>query len=352
MPYSAHKRRLTGLRAAMKDASMDSFLITGRTNIAYLSGFGGTDAVMLVTGDYAYLLVDSRFIEEAEKEAADGVRVSLIKESMFSEINNFLQKDGARSVGFESMDLPYGVAQRLKGALTGIRLVPARNLIQALRSVKDASEIIAIRSAVKLAREVFDRTASLILPGTAESAIKKAIEIDILNNGSSCAFEPIVASGANSSKPHARATQRTVAKDDFVMVDMGARVDGYNSDLTRTIVLGRVKDRFRKIYRTVSQAQSIAIDRIRAGARASDIDKAGRDYIAKKGFGKYFGHSLGHGIGMDVHEEPSISSSAAARLTAGMVFTVEPAIYIPGFGGVRIEDMVLVTKNGCEILTR
>ena len=347
-----HKKRLSGLRQAMKKVSLDSFLVTNSTNVSYLSGFRGTDAVMLVTADDGYFLTDSRYIEEARKEIAGHLHVRLVEESTFFSIEGIVKSDKLKALGFESMDLSYSVAHRLKDLLSKTGFVPVKNLIETLRSIKDPGEVDRIRGAVKLAKEVFERAAGSVRPGASEELIKRKIELDLVSRGSACAFEPIIASGLNSSKPHARATNRSFKNNDFVMIDMGAKVDGYNSDLTRTIVLGRVNKKFREIYKTVGQAQLKAIDRIIPGAKASDIDKAGRDHIRKSGFGKYFGHSLGHGVGMDVHEEPSISPSSKTRLAAGMVFTVEPAIYIPGFGGVRIEDMVLVTKNGCEILTR
>jgi Xaa-Pro aminopeptidase len=297
-------------------------------------------------------LVDSRYLEEAKSDTSSAVNVRLVSRSTFESIEELVTKGRVKRLGFESMDLPYGVVTRLKGLLGGVKLVPIKNLAETLRSVKDRAEVACIRGAVDSAKKAFERAVSKIRPGVSEDRIKSAIEVELIESGSACAFDPIVASGTNSSKPHARITHRVIAKNDFVMVDMGAKMDGYNSDLTRTIILGNVSDRFKHIYKTVGEAQKTAIDRIKAGARASDIDRAGRGYISRKGFGKYFGHSLGHGIGLGVHEEPSISPSSTTRLEAGMVFTVEPAIYIPGFGGVRIEDMVLVTKRGCEILTR
>ena len=347
-----HKKRLSGLRKAMRSASLDSILVTNATNVSYLSGFRGTDAVMLVTADDGYFLTDSRYIEEAKIEMAGHLDVKPVSESIFASIDGIARSKKLKNLGFESMDLPYGVAHRLKGLLSKIRFAPVKNLVETLRSIKDEGEIERIRKAVRLAKEIFGRAAISVRPGVSEELVKRKIEIDLVSKGGACAFEPIIASGLNSSKPHARATGRSFKNNDFVMVDMGAKVDGYNSDFTRTIVLGRAQKRFVKIYETVSQAQRKAIDHITPGAKASDIDKAGRDHIKQNGFGRYFGHSLGHGVGMDVHEEPTISPSSKTRLAAGMVFTVEPAIYIPGFGGVRIEDMVLVTKNGCEILTK
>ena len=347
-----HKKRLSGLRNAIRSASLDSILVTNATNVSYLSGFRGTDAVMLVTADAGYFFTDSRYIEEAKKEITGHLNVKLVSESIFASINEIVKTKKLKALGFESMDLPYGVANKLKGLLSKTVFVPVKNLVESLRSIKDQDEIDRIRKAVKLAKEVFEKAAASIRPGVSEELIKRKIELELIIKGSACAFEPIIASGLNSSKPHARATSRYFKDNDFVMIDMGAKVDGYNSDFTRTIVIGRAQKRFLKIYETVSQAQRKAIDRITPGAKASDIDKAGRDHIKKNGFGKYFGHSIGHGVGMDVHEEPSISPSSKTRLAAGMVFTVEPAIYIPGFGGVRIEDMVLVTKSGCEILTK
>ncbi len=352
MPVSDLKKRLSEVRRAMKEASLDSFLVTSLNNVAYLSGFRGTDAVMLVTAGGGYFFTDSRYIEEARKTIAGHLDVSLVEESTFASINGIVRSERLKNLGFESMDLPYGVANRLKSLLSKTGFVPVKNLVETLRSIKDKGEIEKVRRAVRLAKEVFARAAGYVRPGVSEELVKRKIELDLVSKGAACAFEPIIASGFNSSKPHARATGRSFKANDFVMIDMGAKVDCYNSDLTRTIVLGKAKKKFSKIYETVRQAQLEAIGRITSGVKASDIDEAGRDHIEKSGFGRYFGHSLGHGVGLDVHEEPSISASSKTRLAAGMVFTVEPAIYIPGFGGVRIEDMVLVTKNGCEVLTR
>lgn len=351
MKDAIYTKRLSALKAAMKEASIDSFLVTNTVNISYLSGFRGTDALMLMTRDSGYFLTDSRYIEEAKGDLIGRLDVRLVKDSTFATIESIAKKDGLKRIGFESMDLPYGIANRLKGMFKKAGLVPVKNLVETLRSVKDVSEIARIRKAISLAKGVFKKVAGMVVPGTSEAKIKKAIDIAMIKENAVPAFEPIIASGANSSKPHAGATDRIIGKNDFVMIDMGAKKDGYNSDFTRTIPIGSAPKKFHAIYRTVKDAQRRAIDSIVPGAKASDIDRAGRTHISNAGFGRFFGHSLGHGIGMAVHEEPSISPSGSSRLAAGMVFTVEPAIYIPGFGGVRIEDMVLVTKTGCEILT-
>jgi len=189
-------------------------------------------------------------------------------------------------------------------------------------------------------------------PGATEEALARQAEIEFLKNGARPAFDPIVASGENSSKPHATPGHARLRKDSFVMIDMGCRLGGYCSDMTRTVILGAMKERFAAIYPVVRAAQKKAMEKVKPGARISEVDFAARGYIHSKGFGKYFGHSTGHGVGMDIHEQPAVSRTNGGLLKKGMVMTIEPAIYLPGFGGVRIEDMVLVTAKGCELLTQ
>jgi len=350
MKSKHHDKRLSRLKVAMKDRRLDSMLVTGDKNVCYLSDFEGSDAALMITPKRRYFITDSRFIEDAKKNIK-GFEILCVRESTYKTISEIIKDERLKRVGFESMGLPYEVAVRLKGGIGEAALVGVKNLIENLRAIKDSDEIGLIKRSVKLVRKVFSGITASLKPGVSEEWIKKTVEIEFIKNGASAAFEPIVASGSNSSKPHAIATGKLLRKNDIVMVDIGARLAGYNSDMTRTVFLGHVKQKLLNMYSVVKKAHDLALNSIKPGVKISKVDRAARGYIAEKGFGKYFGHSLGHGVGMDVHELPTISGSGDGTLSEGMIFTIEPAIYIPGFGGIRIEDMVLVTKNGYEILT-
>jgi len=231
------------------------------------------------------------------------------------------------------------------------KLLPTKGIVEGFRAVKDDAEIRLIKQAVKLTKDVLKHAAGLVKPGVSEDRIARHIEIEFINRGSRAAFDAIVASGANSSMPHARPGATKITNNSFVMIDLGCVKNCYSADMTRMIVLGRQGLRFKRIYDIVRKAHDMAIGSIEPGAMIADVDLKARRYIQKQGFGKCFGHSLGHGVGMEVHEEPSVSNNREGLLKPGMVFTIEPAIYIPGFGGVRLEDMVLVTDRGCEVLT-
>jgi len=348
---SKHRdKRLARFKDAIKDRRLDSMLVTGDKNVCYLSGFEGSDAALVIGPKRRYFITDSRFIEDAKKNIK-GFEIVCVRESTYKTISEIIKDESLKRVGFESMSLPYEVAVRLKGMIGESGLVGVKNLIENLRAIKDPEEIGLIKKSVALVRKVFSGIESSLKPGVSEDWIKKTVEIEFIKNGASAAFEPIVASGSNSSKPHAKATGKRLANNDLVMIDIGARLNDYNSDMTRTIFLGQAKRKLLEMYSIVKKAQDLAIGVIKPGVKISKVDRAARGYIAEKGFGKYFGHSLGHGVGMDVHELPTISGSSDGTLSEGMIFTIEPAIYIPGFGGIRIEDMALVTKNGCEILT-
>lgn len=345
-----YRRRLRALRDELEKRRLDSFLITADTNISYLSGFKGHDASLLITRGNNYFITDSRYVEEA-KEDVKGFGIKLVEHSMYETLEALIKKGRLKRIGFESMNLPYEVAHRLKRLIPGSSLVAVKGAIENMRAIKDDVEITLIKKSIGLAKDVFKRMLAFVRPGISEELLKYKIELDFIKNGARAGFEPIIASGQNSSKPHARTTQDRIKKNDFVMIDMGCSLKGYNSDLTRMIILGKVSDKFKKIYNIVRKAQRIAIDLVGPGVRLAEVDRAARGYIKSNGFGKYFGHALGHGVGLEVHERPSISPFSEAQFKKGMVVTVEPAIYIPGFGGVRIEDMVLVTDNGCETLT-
>ncbi len=345
-----YNNRVTLLQNELKNRKLDSFLVTNETNVTYLSGFYGHDSLLLLTKNRKFFITDSRYIEEAH-DTLTGFDIKLVKHSTYKTIEVLIKKNRLKRIGFESMNLPYEAVVRLKN-LIGPKLVPIKDLIEDLRSVKDDVELRLIKASIRLTKGVLDRILNFVKPGQSEYFLSRKIECEFIRENARTAFEPIVASGKNSSKPHARSSYAKISNNSFVMIDIGCNLNGYNSDLTRMIIIGEIKNKFKKMYDTVRRAQERAINKIRQGVRASDVDCAARNYIQSQGFGKYFGHSVGHGVGMDVHEGPSISKMSETILRIGMIFTVEPAIYIPKFGGVRIEDMVRVTERGCEILTR
>jgi len=346
-----NKLRLKKIRAELKRRSLGSLLVTNETNVRYLSGFRGGDSLVIITPDSQFFLTDSRYIEEAG-DSVGGFNIVEVATSTYDAISGIVKKNRIKRIGFDSLNLPYEVARRLAGCIRPAKLVSTKNIIESLRAVKDPVEIEAIKRSVDVARGVLKKIVGNIRPGASEQSISDSIECEFIRRGARIAFETIVACGRNCSKPHSHAAKDKIAGNDAVMLDIGCRLGLYNSDMTRMVFIGKVKDKIKEIYGIVKTAQSTAIEKIRPGVKISEIDLAGRGYIVRRGYGKFFGHSLGHGIGMDVHEEPSISKSNNNILKSGMVFTVEPAIYLPKLGGVRIEDMVLVTDKGHEILTR
>lgn len=346
-----HKARIAWLKDQIRSLGLDAFLVTNGVNVSYLSGFAGEDAMILVTGRQCHFITDSRFAEDVHKTLR-GFSIKVVTSTTYETLKAIASGARLRRIGFESMDLPYEVARRLRAGLKPARLVGIKYLVERRRAIKDAEEIALIKKAVACAHKTLGAMAKRLRPGASEANINAYGQIDFIKRGAVSAFGPIVAAGKNSSRPHALAGSTKIKKNSFVMIDLGCKLGGYCSDLTRMFFLGKIKDPVKRIYGIVHHAQARAISMIRPGVRISDVDHAARSFIQEQGYGKYFGHALGHGIGLEVHEQPSISRLSTQRLEAGMVFTVEPAIYVPGLGGVRIEDMVLVTKNGCEVLTR
>ena len=345
------KNRLKRLRRELNKRPAESLLVTNESNVTYLSGFTGSDSLLFITPDSQFFLTDSRYTEEA-RSSVRNFNVVEVTSSTYDTIGRIARKNGIKRIGFESMNLPYEVVKRLEANLAGIKLVPVNGAIESLRAVKEASEAALIKRSIRTTRRVLNDIISRARPGISEITLSELIECEFIKNGARAGFNTIVACGKNSSKPHAHPTHQKIAKNDVVMIDIGCRLDSYNSDMTRMLLMGKVKDKIKEIYSIVRAAQEKALKKIRPGLKASEVDAAGRQYIASKGYEKFFGHSMGHGVGLDVHEEPGISGRSKSILKPGMVFTVEPAIYIPNLGGVRIEDMVLVTEKGYEILTR
>lgn len=345
-------RRIAAVQDALAQERLDALLVTYPANVRYISGFPGHDASILIGRTRASFITDARYIEEARDALSPVFDVRLAAGSLSEIIDGIARRRRLGRVGFESAHLPYAAAMRLRQSVGNARLTPAAGIIERLRMVKDAGEIAAIRRSVALTKRVFARTVPYVAPGVTERSIAARIETAFIRAGALASFETIVARGANASKPHARSGDAAIRGNGFVMIDMGCRLDGYCSDLTRMVTLGDPGSRFRRIYRIVAEAQEQALRRIRPGVPVAEIDRAARRCIASHGFGRCFSHSLGHGVGLEIHESPTVSWRSAGTLCEGAVCTVEPAIYLPGFGGVRIEDMVLVTKNGYELLTR
>lgn len=338
------------LKEELKKRGLDGFLVTKGVNVSYLSGFKGHDASILATGGRQYFITDSRYLEEA-KDTVKGFEIILSKRSMYETVNEIAGAERLKKLGFESMDLPYEIANRLKNFAAKAALEPVKDMVEEMRVIKAAREAALIKDSMHLTEKVFSRALRSVRTGASEKMIATEIAIDFIRNGAVPGFDIIVAIDSSSSKPHAAPGDRRIAKDSYLMIDMGCALKGYNSDLTRIVVKGRLKPKIKKIYEIVCEAQARAIAAIRPGVEIAKIDSIARTYIKNKGFGEYFGHALGHGVGLEVHEKPTISPLAKGVLRAGMVFTVEPAIYIPKVGGIRVEDMVLVTDNGCEVLS-
>jgi len=354
--------RLARLQAGLRRKKISALLVTHPANRRYLSGYTAADhtiqessGVLVVPGrGTPYLFTDSRFMLQAEEEAA-GYCVGLYQKGLMASLQKLLPKLGATSLGFESHYMLHSTAGRL-AKLTGklkLELVPTTGVVERLRVVKTEQEIDKVRAAVLLNEEVFQHVYPKIKPGMTEAAIARTLENTMREMGAeSPSFDTIVAFGTNGAKPHAVPTQRVLQKGEPVLVDMGLILDGYCSDMTRTFVVGKPDRTFTDRLRIVRKAQREAIGMIRAGIAGSEVDRAARRVIRSAGYGEYFGHALGHGVGLDVHEEPRLSARSRKKLRPGMVVTVEPGIYLPQWGGIRLENMVVVREKGCELLNR
>ncbi len=352
MEQTDYHPRLEKLREAIRSRRLDGLLVAGKANIRYLSGFTGNDAWALVTPARAFLITDFRYREQAAEELSAGFKLKESKGGLVKTALSLSQRLRLQRVGFEKRHLSFELYEGLKEGWKGKRLVPAGPLVEKSRLVKEAGEIERLRQAALLTDWVLERTFPSLKAGMTELDAANSIVSLIGKTGGKEAFEPIVAFGPHSSRPHAVPSRKTLEKGSIVLIDMGVKSGGYNSDITRTFAFTEFPPRFKKIYGLVLEAQKRALEAVKPGVKASSIDRRARAYLREKGFGRFFGHSLGHGVGLEVHEGPTLRAGSGTVLQEGMVFTVEPALYLPGWGGVRIEDTVLVTSDGCEELTR
>lgn len=352
MPPERRLARLALLQERLGAAGLERLLVTHLPNIQYLTGFTGTAGFLVLGPTGAVLITDFRYETQAEREVGTVVTVTIERANTWDRLGRVLNEFGSGPLGFEATAMTARDLRRLQ-ALVASPLQPTEDLVEGLRVIKDAGEVDAIRRAVAVAQDALAAVLPRIAPGQRELDVAAELERALRVRGSEWhPFPTIAASGPRSALPHARTTDRVIQPGEWLLLDFGAQVGGYSADLTRTVVVGRRADaRQREVYEVVRQAQLRARTGIRAGQRGRDADLLARSVIAEAGFGEAFGHSLGHGLGLEVHEAPRLSPTAELPIPAGAVVTIEPGIYLPGWGGVRLEDDLHVTPGGPDLLS-
>ncbi len=342
--------RVRRLRAqALREA--DAFLITHLPNLCYLTGFSGTTGVLVLTASEAVLFVPPLYAQQARREAPSA-RIHAGSDPLAAAAAWLAHRRPAR-VTYEKFRLTLSQFETLRQALhPRVELVGLTNAVEHERALKDKAEVASIRASVQVTARVFEQVLPLVRPGVRELDLAAEIEYRMKQQGArGPAFETIVASGPRAALPHGRATGKRLAKNELVVFDLGAILSGYHSDMTRTVYLGRPSARVKRTYRAVRDALERARETVAAGVPASQVDRAARSVLTRRGLGRYFVHGTGHGLGLEIHEEPRVGRTSDATLAAGNVITLEPGAYVPGWGGVRIEDVVVVRRRGAETLT-
>lgn len=345
--YARRRKRLRGL---MDREGLDGLLVSHLPDVRYICGFTGSSGTVLLLRRGGYFLTDFRYREQSAGEV-EGLRTAVYERSLEDELGDILGRRDGLLLGFDPHSLPYARVLSLRRSLRDeARLKPIKSSLALLRARKSRQEVETIRKAVYLAESSFKRVLGELEGGMSERDFALRLDTAARREGAEDrAFETIVASGERSSLVHAEPSRRRMGG--VTIVDWGSRYDGYHSDISRTLAFGRIPSELRRVHRVVLEAQRRALDKIRPGIKAGEVDRAARDLIQEEGYGEYFGHGLGHGVGLEVHERPHVSRGSRDVLEKGMVFTVEPGVYLPGTGGVRVEDMVLVTEAGAELLT-
>ncbi len=350
---SRQQGRLKKLRRLIKKQKLDALLVTNFTNVTYLTGFTGDDSYLLVTLDSETIISDPRYTTQLEEESPWLKRD--IREpgtSIIVASDEQINKAGVETLGLEADHCTLAVESALTGILDGVNIKAVTGLVEEIRLIKDREEIETTRIACRQARKILEMVRAVWTPSTSEKDISRELEYQARRLGAiGMSFPPIVAAGPRAALPHATPTDELVGNHPFTLIDWGTCHDLYASDLTRMVVTAPPSKKFTKIYNIVLEAQLAGINAIGPGVVCEDVDKAARNIIKKAGYGKEFGHGLGHGLGLDVHEAPRLSRKQLRKLEPGMIVTVEPGIYLPDWGGVRIEDDVLVTKSGFEVLS-
>ncbi|MEK4700307.1 Xaa-Pro peptidase family protein [Solibacillus sp. FSL R7-0668] len=341
--------KLAKLRQALIDNQVDAILITNEYNRRYMTGFTGTAGVAIVSQNDAVFITDFRYTEQAAEQVKE-FRIEQHKGTIYEEVAKQAAAMGVKTLGFEQDAMQYGTYEVYKAAIKA-DFVPLSGVIEKIRLIKSQEEINIIKVACEIADNAFTHILNFIKPGITELDVSNELEFFMRKQGAtSSSFDIIVASGLRSALPHGVATDKIIETGDFVTLDFGAYYNGYISDITRTVAVGQPSNQLVEIYNAVLESQLLALEKVGPGMTGAQADAVSRDYLKTKGLGEAFGHSLGHGIGLEVHEGPGLNFRSQVVLEPNMVVTIEPGAYIPGVGGVRIEDDILITETGNEIL--
>ncbi len=342
--------RVEKLRKYLNDNGLDSAIVYKEENRRYLSGFTGSSGYVVITKDRKLFITDFRYVQQASKQC---IGFEIVQHTDNRTLFDILNSINISSLGFEEEFVTYAQYKELNDKLHNVKLIELNGIINDLRMIKSDDEIESIRKAAEIGDKTFEYICTILKPGITEKEISLEIEHFMKKSGASgTSFESIVASGKRSSLPHGVASDKVIEQGDFVTLDFGCIYSGYCSDMTRTVVIGKATDKQKEIYDIVLRAQEEALEHIKAGKSGVEVDKIARNIIEENGYGDYFGHGLGHGVGLEIHESPRLSPTSKHTLEANMVVTDEPGIYLPDFGGVRIEDLVVVTTDGCEVLSK
>lgn len=352
MQYEKRLKRFQEWLAAQGDA-FDAMLITNRSNIRYLSGFTGTFAFLVISRDKAFILTDSRYTLQARQQSTHFSLIKLERYTPPMSIAKLCERENWAVLAFERQDLSFDFYDRLKSCFGRANLIPVEKAVEQFRAVKDEEEIALLRTAEHIGDAAFQHVLEILQPGMSEREVAFELELAMRRQGASgLSFDTIVASGLRSAMPHGVASDKKIENGDLVVFDFGCVYEGYCSDMTRTVGVGTLSQAQKDLYELVLKAQTSALKLAKAGVVGERMQDHVQAIFDKAGFGSYFGHGLGHSVGLDIHEEPRFSRNVKDTLPAGTVISVEPGLYVPGIGGVRIEDLVVLTEDGCDNLTQ
>lgn len=342
-------QRVKNVQDKLSKYNIDALLVTNMFNVRYLANFTGTTGLVVITKDEAYFVTDFRYTEQAAEEAK-GFTIVKNEGPIFEEVAKIVQEHKIENLGFEQENITYAVYNQINDIIP-CELVPVTGLVEKLREVKTEDEINIIKEAINITEKAYDYILGFVKPGKTEIEVANELDFYMRNEGAtSVSFDTIVASGVRSAMPHGVASDKVIEEGDMVTIDFGCYYKGYVSDMTRTFAVGDPGEQMKEIYEIVYQANKKVNEVAKAGMTGAELDAIARDYIAEKGYGPQFGHTLGHGIGLEVHEGPSLSFRNEDKLVVNNIVTNEPGIYVPGLGGVRIEDDLVIKEDGAEIL--